>query len=1045
MRRLSPDMGASEKSWLLILTFLLGMAIDSRGQEPLIIANKFIETPVRHSSFSARAWTRADGLPQNIINSISQTPDGYMWFATMNGLARFDGARFVRYDSANTPELKSNRILHLYTDRKGRLWILSQFGDTACLEKGVFKAFGEADGIPPNGLRSIAEDGAGQIWVGSRFSEGAFVFKDGRFVQPAPKMGSELGTIYYMALDSDGALWGNHVLGVSGHGPLRLVHILPGEHMEPIVQFQKEEVVPLHLTGSRKMGLWVLSDVGALHFHNGKCDRIYAVESKGPSGLYGLRGEVGFIEDRRGDLWVAGRHVGLLRFDLQGAVQRIVFGETDDLRTVDSVFEDREGNIWAGLHGGGLRMLKARIFTTYDRDDGLTADEVRSVCEDREGSVFVATGNQIDRIRNGQVDAAFFTNSIKSTAHAIAPGADGELWAASYDAGLIRYADGRVKQFLSLVESEHRFFGPRAWGLFLKSDGQIYLGARDGLYFIDQENILRHKSPLTGLADYDVRAIAEDARGNFYLGLNKDGLLFGSGENWSRLTRTNGLPGNDVWSLHMDQAGSLWGGTLNGGLFRYKEGRAFSFTNAVWHMPRAVNAIIEDDSGHLWLTGEDGIFRVSKRDLNELADGGRRLPTVRQYGISDGLETTESIAGFQPAVWKGRDGRLWFAMTKGVSVVNPTNVAANSFRPPVWIEEMRVDDAPLRPAREDRIPRVTPGNRRVEIQYTANSFCVPEKVRFKYRLEGVDTDWTDAGARRTAYFQGLRPGPYQFRVIACNNDGVWNRSGATLAFVVQPFFWQTNFFRAILIVAFGAALIWAYRRRIAMVEKRQRAQEEFSRRLIESQELERKRMAAELHDSLGQKLQLIRNHAQLALDRVPAAGSLKEISGLTDAAITEVRAITAALRPTELDEIGLRGAIEWMIENVGKGSNFKILSEIDPIDGVLNPDQEMNLYRIVQETLNNIIKHAKASEVTVEIKRSEKELAVSIFDNGSGFDPENLPLKRGQRGFGLAGIGERVRILGGIHEIDSKIGMGTRLNVTIPLRGLKQNEKIGRS
>ena len=1006
--------------------FLAVGAPNNLTAAPLIITNMVVEAAFRNSEYTVRAWTRLEGLPQNWINAITQTQDGYLWIGSQNGLARFDGARFVVFDPDNTPALKSSRISFLHVDSQQRLWVTSEFGDIAYLQDGVFKGFNASDGVPEYGFRAVHEDRAGTIWLSSRYRIAFFRFENGRFLPSQNPPGIQLGGAYNMALENDGTLWAYQTISDPEQ---TLIRILPGPHRPWEVRHGRRSLGIHGLTGSRAGGVWVLTDLGLHHYVRGDCDRLHRVPREETEALTKTSNGRGMIEDRNGLVWVPTHDAGLFQFDQKGTVRHFSFGETEELLRVNALFEDREGNIWIGLAGGGLRLLKPRVFSAYTREDGLGSDVIKSVCEDATGAILASHTRQIDRIHEGRIAPLVDRTLLTSAPNAITTGADGSLWVSSNSDGLFHFVDGKKQAFLAPYEN--RFFGPRAWNIFRKSDGTIYLGSRDNLYKTNG-NILKETGPLAGLKEYDIRSIAEDSRGNFYLGLNADGLLVQAGTNWSQLTQASGLPGNNVWALFMDRADTLWGGAVSAGLFRYLRGSVFSFAKSIPTLPRVVNSIIEDEAGYLWLASNEGIFRVDKKKLNDLADGRGTPPHVMKYGVADGLETTESAAGYQPMVCKAGDGRLWFAMTKGVAVVNPKKLPSNPVRPPVLIEEVRIDEQQLLVPKEGGF-EVPPGNRRVEIQYTAPSFAAPEDVRFKYKLEDFDNAWTEAGSRRTAYFQGLRPGRYRFRVIACNSDGVWNQSGAALAFVVRPFFWQTNLFRAVLIAAAGVMLILAYLQRISIVEKRQRAQEELSRRLIESQELERKRIAAELHDSLGQKLQLIRNHAQLARDTARTSTSIAAIAGITGDAITEVRAITAALRPSELDEIGLQGAIEWMIESVGKASGLKILAEIDPIDRILSPANEMNLYRIVQEALNNIIKHAKATEVTVEIKKNEGELAISIFDNGAGFDLEKLPARTGPGRLGLAGIGERVRILGGTHVIDSKVGMGTRLTINIPL------------
>jgi signal transduction histidine kinase len=370
-------------------------------------------------------------------------------------------------------------------------------------------------------------------------------------------------------------------------------------------------------------------------------------------------------------------------------------------------------------------------------------------------------------------------------------------------------------------------------------------------------------------------------------------------------------------------------------------------------------------------------------------------------------------------------------------------VRSRSQPPPVHIEGAVADDQPLvlQPAQGEEPPVVTigPGATHVGFRYTALSFSAPDKVRFRYRLEGYEENWVSAGTTREATYTRLPAGAYRFRVTAINNDGVSNETGAVLAVSVTPPWWQTTWFRALTIIALAGFVFGLYELRVYQHKKARTMQEAFARRLIESQEQERKRVAGELHDSLGQSLQIIKGRAQLGLDRTgdrtESAKHFEEISSAASQAIQEVRAISHALRPAELDQLGLTKAIQWMVEKAGATSSTRFACELEPVDGVLLPEVEISLYRIAQEGINNVLKHAQAGEAILELKRAANTVRLSIFDNGRGFakGSDFADVAKGRVGQGLAGIAERVRLLGGELDLQSALGRGTRLTVTCKL------------
>ena len=394
-------------------------------------------------------------------------------------------------------------------------------------------------------------------------------------------------------------------------------------------------------------------------------------------------------------------------------------------------------------------------------------------------------------------------------------------------------------------------------------------------------------------------------------------------------------------------------------------------------------------------------------------------------------------SGFKPSCMKSRSGLLWFCTPAGLAIVDPKKVQPRSRPPPVHIEEVTGDDRLLRV----RVGRggestvtVPPGMARITFQYTALSFSVPEKLRFRYHLEGYDDNWVSAGAARQAVYTRLPAGTYRLRVTATNKDGVSNETGASLAVTVVPPWWQSGWFRVTAVAGLIGMVFAAYEIRVFQHKKARAVQESFARRLIESQEQERKRLAHELHDSLGQSLQVIKGRTRLGSRQIsnPAqcAQQFEEIDDTVSRAIQEVRAISHALRPAELDQLGLTKAIEWIVENVSVTSTARFASELENLDGLFRPEMEISLYRIIQEGLNNVVKHAAASEVILELKREADTVRFSLLDNGRGFPKTNW---KSNGSLGLESIAERAKFLGGTFEIQSAPGKGTRLTVLLPV------------
>ncbi len=533
----------------------------------------------------------------------------------------------------------------------------------------------------------------------------------------------------------------------------------------------------------------------------------------------------------------------------------------------------------------------------------------------------------------------------------------------------------------------------------------------------------------------DVKVIHEstDAAGQSVLWIGTSGGLARLEDGrFTSFTTADGLAGNRVRSIYEDADGTLWIGTYDDGLSRFRDGTFFNYRTEQGLYNNGVFQILEDRHANFWISSNKGIYRVSRRELNEMAEGRRSRITSVAFGKADGMLNSECNGGRQPAGLVARDGRLWFPTMGGVVVVDPEAAPVNPLPPPVLIESVMLERAAVEFGQG---VRVGPGQRDLEIAYTGLSLIKSDQVRFRYKLEGLNDDWVEAGTRRVAYFPYLSPGTYTFRVIAANSDGIWNDAGAALRVVVAAPFYRTTWFITLVVLGMAATGHLAYRSRIAQMRRRQDEQAAFSRRLIESQEAERKRIAAELHDSLGQSLLVIKNRALLGGmspdDQGTAKEQFDEISLAASQAIDEARRIAYDLRPYHLDRLGLTQSLEEMIERVAASTSIRFTVNLPLLDGVFSKEGEAIFYRIVQESVSNIVKHSGTSEAVVAIRREEDAVTLTIRDNGKGFSTAG---SSGSGGFGLIGLAERVQMLGGTYALDTAPGRGTAITVTAPVR-----------
>jgi signal transduction histidine kinase len=500
------------------------------------------------------------------------------------------------------------------------------------------------------------------------------------------------------------------------------------------------------------------------------------------------------------------------------------------------------------------------------------------------------------------------------------------------------------------------------------------------------------------------------------------------GDHFTSFKKADGLGGEFVRSLYEDREGVLWIGTYDSGIVRYKDGQFLTIAKKDGLFSDGVFCILEDDGGWFWMNSNQGIHRARKQDLNDFADG--KLATVPSagYGVEDGLLNVEGNGGKQPAGLRAADGTLWFPTAGGLAVIDPKRVHRDETAPTVLIEETKIDQAET-PHPDGKV-ELAPDQNALEINYTGIKFNNPERLRFRYKLDGLDENWTEAGTRRTAYFSHLPYGEYTFRVIAANRDGVWNEEGAALKLVIMRPFYRRYWFYALAAILLLVLAGTAYFTRVKRLQSIAEARELYARQLLESQERERSRLAMELHDSLGQNLVIIRNRALLGISKENDGDAmleqLKEISDASAAALQETREIAHTLHPYQIEALGLTTALRTLIDKVENASEIAFTTEIDEAASDVSHETAIAIYRVTQEWLTNIVKHSSATDVDVSLVSDDSHLKLRIRDNGVGFDPQNT-----KKGLGLRGIEERARMIGGTANISSTPGSGAVLNLVV--------------
>ncbi|MEW6211483.1 MAG: two-component regulator propeller domain-containing protein [Acidobacteriota bacterium] len=737
-------------------------------------------------------WESKDGLPQNSVLQICQSRDGYLWMATNGGLVRFDGVKFTVYDSENTPALKGSRIQSLIEDREGTLWIGVENGGLVQYKEGKFTRYAEKDGLPGDTPGSICEGDEGELWL--RLESALVRMKSGQFI--TYEVNSEMGRcIKTIAFHHQGkSLWVGTCDGLFRYGEKPVKYAtkdgLPGNY---ICSFYE----------ARDGALWVGTNKGLARFENGKFVG-YPIVNRRPTNLVNC-----IAEDRAGNLWLGIQDYGMARF--RDGVYTFYTREDGLPRSdVRSILSDREGNIWVGTESGGVCRIKEKKMFTYSMRQGLPSDTVVPITEDQKGNVWIgATCGGLARLREGKITS--YPSSM-GCVWSLFPDPDGSLWIGIWGNGLIRFKD----KVLARYTMRDGLASDTVLSIYRDRGGTLWAGTSDGLNCIRDGKITVYKTE-HGLVHRDVRFITEDHEGALWIGTVGGMSRFKDGV-FTNYTIDNGLAHNFVREIYEDSDHVLWIGTYGGGLHRFKDGKFTHYGTDVGLFDNIVSRILEDDRGYLWMTGNKGIFRASKRELNDFAEGKVRSINCISYNEGDGMLSNECNGGGQPAGWKTRDGNMWFPTIRGVVRIDLKKVRTNDLPPPVLIERVLIDKKPIDlEARAESSP--TRGD--LEVHFTSLSFVEPGEVIFKYRLEGYDKDWVDAGTRRVAYYTKIPAGRYRFRVIARNDDGVWNEAGAAFDLYLQAHFYETYWFYGLCALALATMGFAGYRLRVRQLEARE--------------------------------------------------------------------------------------------------------------------------------------------------------------------------------------------------------------------------------
>ena len=975
------------------------------------------------AQYGYQSWQTDTGLPQNTVHAIVQGPRGFLWIATEGGLVRFDGVEFRAYTRANTPGLPSDLIDDLMEDRAGVLWI-STSGGLARMDVARTETPEPVKGIPATQVWRTFEDTHGRVWALT--AAGLFRTDGDRAVRA--KLDETLTENSRMVDSADGSLWlgtAGGLMRANGRGGFDLLG-------------DAEEVVALavdaegHAWAGTRSGLEMCaeggdcrhlalsSEAGAVHaLVRDAYGRMWVGTDGGLSIVtnritnVGTAGRVDFLcVDREGMLWAGTAH-GLLRIAPNQDSGELLRGGDVFL----SAIEDREGDLWLGTESGGLAVLRDRKFSTLTAEDGLTDEYVLALAQAPNGHVGVGTKDGgLNVFRDGRFYPLTAAQGLSSNVVlAVAAAANGDVWVGTPD-GLDLLQQGSVARVFTTADGLTDDF---VRSLYIDPQGELWIGTRHGLCRYVNGRFTTW-SALDGLGSDLIGAMVEDRDGALWIGTLGGLSRFRDGK-IANFTTKDGLSSNVITALYEDNDGTLWIGTNDGGLNRRRNGRIVSLGSQ--QMPNRVIGILSDGSGYLWISSSSGVYRVSREGLNRMAEGGPPADVMR-FGVADGMRISECSSGGHPAALRLRDGSLWFATLKGIARVDPEHMPMNRVAPEIAIEQISVDDAPQSSLID---LMVSPGHSHYEFDYAGLSFVAPQKVAYRYQLEGFDRGWVDAGTRRAAYYTNLPHGHYTFRVIARNNDGVWSDAPATTALTIEPHLYQTVWFRLLLLAAIIALGYAAWRRRLQRVER------EFQAVLGE-----RTRIAREIHDTLAQGFVAVSVHlelvAQLMRSSVDAARvQLERAQALVRSSLEDARTSIWELRSQggEREDLATR-MLKMGEEVVGRThAQARVQMQVVGTNHPLDEDIERELMRIAREAVANAVRHGDPQNIVLRLEFEGSMFGMAVRDDGSGFS--GTPPDGSSGHFGITGMKERAEAIGATLTVESHPGQGTAVRLALTL------------
>jgi signal transduction histidine kinase/ligand-binding sensor domain-containing protein len=945
-------------------------------------------------------WGAKQAFHGGIVYAIAETADGYLWIGTEKGLVRFDGLNFRLINNENSTAFPAGPVLGLTTDSAGDLWIRFQGPGLLRYRDRKFENILSKLEDWENNITAMCRGINGEVLL-SAFVNGMIRYSGGRFVTLAPVSTLPHYLVISMAETADGKVWiGSRDAGLFSLNEGRISHVGRG------AQYKKINcLLPI---GDRE--LWIGTDSGVVRWNGTEL-----TQEGVPRSLERTQA-LAMTRDRESNIWV-GTASGLWRINARGVLSSEKRGEA-----VTALFEDREGNLWVGSTQG-IERFRDSVFVTYSAGKGVISENNGPLYVDAEDRVWFASSNGGLFWRRGthieHVTAAGLDNDVVYSI----TGCNGELWIGRQRGGLTHLGFNGGSFTAKTYTQAGGLAQNSVYAVHQSRDGTVWAGTLSGGVSSFRNGSFTTYTSVNGLVSNTIVAIAEGSDGTMWFA-TPDGLSALSKGHWRSFTSRDGMPPGSVNCLLEDSTGVLWIGTAKGIVF-LGSGQVKNPRTAPKLLREQIFGVAEDRGGWLWIATSSHVMRVNRDKLlrDSLNDGD-----IREYGLADGLQSTEGIKRYRSVI-SDPLGRIWFSLNRGISVADPASLSGRSVPTVAHIQSISADGIPLDLQDTVRIPAAP---RRVTFRYLGGNLSAPEQVRFRYRLDDIDRDWSESAPTRETSYSNLGPGSYQFRVVASNRDGLWNGAEATIRFEIPPLFWQTWWFRLMCLIV--CALITAAWYRLRMRRFAAQLNGRFEERLAE-----RTRIARNLHDTLlqgyiGASMQL---HA--AANQLPEDSTVKprlaRILELMEQVVVEGRDAVQGLRSSHHDSIDLEQAFSRVVQSfavndgIREALNFRVIVVGRP--SPLSPIIGDEVYHIGREALVNAFRHSRAKSIEVELEYAAKHLRVLVRDDGCGIDHQTL--RSGRDGhWGLRGMRERTERIGARLDLRSRAMVGTEVELFVP-------------